>query len=199
MESILRGRLWIGGGTCSGKSTLAREVAAVTGRKFVSIDDAFDAHAAELPGSALGRVAAMPVCERLAQDVDLQAADVWSIAEERWPLVLREIGPASAIVEGEAILPSRLAAAGVPREGAMFLVIGVEMRRERYAQRHWARALVANCPDPDAAWEAWMRRDDLVQERIVVEAAEHGYPVFEVDVPDGLAAARAHANRPPTP
>ena len=75
----------------------------------------------------------------------------------------------------------------------MFLVIGAETRRERYAQRHWARALVANCPDPDAAWEAWMRRDDLVQERIVAEAFATGYDVFAADTADGLAEARLFA------
>jgi len=193
-------RLWIGGGTCSGKSSLAREIASATGRAPMTIDDSFNEHVALLPGSTLARVAAMPVSERLAQSLEAQVDDVWAIAEERWSLVTATLADdgESTVVEGEAVLPSGLVGLDVSADFAVFLVVSPVTRRERYARRQWARELVAGCADPDAAFEAWMRRDDLVQERIVSEAAVHGFRVFDADAPDRLAAAHALLTGPAT-
>lgn len=193
--------LWIGGGTCSGKSTLARAITAATGRALMSLDDSFNQHASALPGSTLARVSAMSVCERLAQTLETQTNDVWAIADERWPLVRASLAvdAMGAVIEGEAVLPSSLAALGVPADFAVFLVVSPATRRERYAGRQWARELVAGCANPDVAFEAWMRRDDLVQERIASEAAVYGFPVVDVSDPDRLAAAQTLLTRPVTP
>jgi hypothetical protein len=171
------GALWIGGSTCSGKSTLAREHAVRTGYPIYSADDTFDEHARRLPGSRLAAIAAMAVGERLTRPPEAQAADVWAIAEERWPLILADLDslPGRAIVEGECLLPANLASLGVAPAQVTFLFITPAERRRRYSARQWAREHVAGCADPDAAFEAWMRRDDLVEERIRSEAIAAGY------------------------
>lgn len=137
----------------------------------------------------------MPTCQRLAQPVDTQAHDVWTIAEERWPLTLAalEASPRPRVVEGESLLPHLLKAAGVATDRALFLIISPDVRRERYAQRAWALDLVGECADPAAAFEAWMRRDDLAEQRIAAEARRMGYRTFAVDESDNLEAATAFA------
>lgn len=185
------GRVWIGGGTCAGKSTVAEEL--VRGTKWVpfSCDELFWDHADSLPGSKTARAAAMPVWERLGQPVDEQVADVFDIAAERWPLTLADLAasPWSRIVEGESILPPALADLGVPATDAVFLIVPPRVRRERYAARQWASDIVAACPDPAVAMEAWMLRDDLVQARIVTDARACGYSVFDATDSRDLAAA----------
>lgn len=190
-------RFWIGGSTCSGKSTLARELAEAAGWAVHGIDDRWDDHLSALPGSVTERVGAMVTSERLARPAQAQADDVWVIAEERWPLVLDEVSAVAEglVVEGEAILPARLAELGVPTTDAIFLAIAPAARRERYRSREWARELIAECPDPHAAFEAWMLRDDLTGERICAEARANGYAVVDVDTAAGLAAALTHTER----
>jgi len=199
-------RIWIGGSTCAGKSTFAQTVALGTGWAPFNCDDAFSDQAWTLPRSTLARVDAMSPCERLAQDVATQARDVWTIAEERWPLTLAALGASLTprAAEGESLLPHLLAAHGVTPDRALFLLISPSLRRERYAQRAWARELVAGCAEPTAAFEAWMSRDDATEERIATEAARFGYRTFAADDPAELDAAMAFARRaqlsqPPTP
>jgi len=183
--------VWIGGGTCAGKSTAAEEWS--RGTKWVpfSCDELFWDHADSLPGSKTARAATMPARERLGQPVDEQVANVFEIAAERWPLTLADLAasPWPRVVEGESIRPSALADLGVPATDAVFLVVPPRVRRERYATREWAAEIVAGCGDPAAAMEAWMLRDDLVQARIADEAREHGYGVFDATDPRELAAA----------
>lgn len=115
-------RIWVGGSTCSGKSTFAETVARGTNWVPFSCDDEYGDHALALPGSTISRVDAMPTCQRLAQPVDTQAHDVRTIAEERWPLTLAalEASPRPRVVEGESLLPHLLKAAGVARTGRCF-------------------------------------------------------------------------------
>ena len=145
-----------------------------------------------LPGSVTARAAQMPACDRLAQPVSNQVADVRTIAEERWPLTLAALAasPWPRVVEGESILPGALAEMGVPATHAVFLTVEPAARRARYASRGWARELVADCADPAAAMEAWMLRDDIVQERIAREAIASGYGVFDTNNAQDVTHAR---------
>lgn len=161
----------------------------------MSLDDSFSEHVSALPGSTLAHVSGMPVCERLAQSLEMQTRDVWAIADERWPLTLAALDASQRhrVVEGESLLPHLLHAAGLTPDQVLFLLISPHVRRERYSQRDWAVDLVAECADPAAAFEAWMRRDDLTEWRIAAEATKFGFRTFSVDDPAQLEAATAFA------
>src|SRR5690349_14415410 len=136
----VRDHVWIGGSPCSGKSTVAALVAAALNLPVYSCDDAFDRHAA-VAGPTMRKVTTMPIADRLAQPVDVQVADVFQAYRELLPLILAELPPA-AVIEGAALLPTLLP----PSAHAVWIVPTPAFQRHHYAQRSWARSVVAGLP-----------------------------------------------------
>jgi dephospho-CoA kinase len=178
--------VWIGGSPCSGKSTVARTIAASRNVPLYGCDDAFERHAAMIEpaaGPTLKKVTAMSVADRLAQPIGIQIDDVFRLYREEFPLIVQDItetgGP--MIVEGAAVLPELLAANEVPPHRAVWIVPTVDFQRFHYRRRPWARDLLAAVADPEQAFERWMQRDAAFATIIARQAHDLGYHVMTVD------------------
>ncbi|MEV4280775.1 hypothetical protein [Actinoplanes xinjiangensis] len=186
---------WIGGSPCSGKSTVAANLAAADGLPLYSCDDAFERHAAG--GPVLRKVTTMSVGDRLAQPVDVQVDDVFRLYREEFPLILddlREAGTAT-VVEGAALLPELLAGIDVPRHRAVWIVPTEDFQIHHYRQRSWAHELLAGLDRPDEAFRRWMRRDAVFAATVAAQARDLGYPVIVTDGSVGVQQTTAMVDR----
>jgi hypothetical protein len=86
-----------------------------------------------------------------------------------------------AIVEGADLLPDLLQRAGVGLNRAVWLMPTPEFQIRHYAGRKWVAAYLHDCPDPEAAFQNWMRRDVLFAEQVRDLAAVEGGRVLVVD------------------
>jgi len=178
--------VWVGGSPCSGKSTVARALATDRGWSLYSCDEAFDRHSAAVSaadGPTLKKVASLSVADRLAQDVDLQVADVVRLCEEEFPLILHDLAtfPDGVVVEGAALMPGLLRSIAVPVAQAVWIVPTEQFQNLHYGDRAWARAAVSRLPDPLNAFSRWMQRDARFATRIAQQAGQLGYRVIVVD------------------
>ncbi|MBU2664510.1 hypothetical protein KOI35_13485 [Actinoplanes bogorensis] len=191
-------RVWIGGSPCAGKSTVAGLVAEALGLPLYSCDDAFDRHVAEGGGPTMRKVTTMPVGDRLSQPIEVQVADVLRLGVEEFPMIVRDL-PASVVVEGAALLPSLLAAAGVTHAEAVWIVPTDAFQRRHYGDRPWAHELLAGLPAPDEAFDRWMRRDATFATRIAASARDLGYHVITIDGTTSPAETAAEVLRRHSP
>lgn len=178
--------VWIGGSPCSGKSTVAQQLAACLGWPLYTCDDHWDDHVGRgtrgrLP--ILTKLGALPIDVRLRQGFDVQVADVFEAYLEEFPLIDEDLAAASSptVVEGAALLPELLAMAGVPVDRAAWLVPTEEFQRAHYARRRWARELLTGTLDADDLFETWMRRDAAFGRCVALQARDLGYRVITVD------------------
>ncbi len=162
-------------------------VLAYGGRAAVySCDDAFDRHAGAVSAAAgptLKKVTTIGVAQRLAQPMRIQLADVFRLAREQFPLILDDLRSMSGpvVAEGSALLPELLASHGVGADRAVWMVPTPEFQRYHYAQRPWARRLLAGLPEAAGAFETWMQRDSQFAADVSAQAREFGYRVWTID------------------
>jgi hypothetical protein len=96
--------VWLGGGTGSGKTTVARAFASRHGLRVFPVDSFWYSHAGRL--SEADRT---PDAQWLGQTPCEQAAEFEAVARARWPLVLADLAAVPSrppvIVEGPQLLP----------------------------------------------------------------------------------------------
>ncbi|GAA2095719.1 hypothetical protein GCM10009841_07030 [Microlunatus panaciterrae] len=183
---------WIGGSPCAGKSTVAELLADRHRLRHYRVDDFFEEHALRLgaTGPVFTKVLALTTTQRLGQPVDVQVADVFALAREQFGCVLADLAALEGdlLVEGAALTPQLLSEHGVESGTAIWMVPTETFQRRHYGQREWARRLVADTPDPAAAFESWMRRDAVFARAIAEQAARTGYRSLVVDGTQPAAA-----------
>lgn len=181
--------LWVGGGQCAGKTTIAWRLSRAHDLPLHPVDLwAYD-HQARLPaGDSLD--------EQLARGPAAAADAFESHSRLRLELVLddvlaRGLGEVPAIVEGPQLMPGF--ADQVPPRGAVWLVPDPErarlVREDRLARQE---ALGSQPAAGRTRLHSILLRDALIADRIRSAAARSGKPVIEVPPsPDwpGVAAA----------
>ena len=196
------GILFLGGSACAGKSSVARLLAARHRLTLYSVDERFAEHRPRAESKRhLGFIRLM---DRKPQDLfagsaESQAAELLAFYRDELEMVLEDLegisGP--AVAEGVGLLPELVAPHLGDRRTAVFLVATADFRRRTYRGRGaFVAELLAQCADPDAAFERWMARDDLVAERIVETAGKGHLPTLLVDGSksvESVTAAVEHA------
>ena len=183
---------WLGGSPCSGKSTIAEMLGAQYGLQIYHCDDFFfaDMRAADPHRQPrLHKIARMSWDEILSRPVPEQLADVLQIYREGFPLMMRDLvrrqeeAPPDIqfLVEGAALLPELITPLLPEPRRAIFLVPMPAFQRRVYARREWRHALLAECRDPEQAWENWMERDVQFGRWMRARAHARGLAVLTVD------------------
>ncbi len=178
-------RYWIGGSPCAGKSSIARLLADRHGLVHVECDAAAPPRLAAMAGRGLpayDELTALGTCGRLAMPPAWQADREVAFYHEQFPYLLAELGDRDdLLVEGADLLPELLHAAGAPLARSVWVVPTPEFQRRHYRAREWVAPYLAQCPDPELAFENWMRRDVLFARHVERQAAALGGTVLVVD------------------
>jgi hypothetical protein len=186
-------RIWIGGGTGSGKSTAARALAVQHGLRRFPIDAfwyAYDARWAHPRKS--------PDEQWLDAPPEVQAAEFEETSRRMMGFALDDLAvlpDVPTVVEGPQILPDLVP----PGEQAVFLDPTPEFQRWVLESRSMPSS------DPARALRARLVKDRGYADRVAALAREHGFPVLVMDgdrdiaaeveslfeIPEGVADLRA--------
>ena len=189
---------WLGGSPCAGKSTVAALLAERHGLRLYSCDSHFDRHRlssdiARQP--TLARFRAASWAEIFLQPLSAMVRDEIAAGREEFPMVVADLAalpPGKPVLaEGTALLPECVAPLRPRPHRAAWLVPSTAFQRAHYARREWAALLVAGLPDPDRAFENWMRRDEVYARWVRAQARRFGYPVYVVDSWHAITAVTA--------
>jgi adenylate kinase family enzyme len=198
--------LWIGGSTCSGKSTIADRVAERRGVPVYHVDEHEQDHAERATAAGLPvyeRWVGMTLTERWAlSSVKELVADTLALSEERMPLILEDIGKGPVVVEGFQIYPWLVAPWLESSRQGIWLVCTPEFRRTTHFGRPHAWITPRKTDDPERAQANRLERDDLIGEEIARAAREHDLKLIVVDgtrsVDDVASEADAHLAMSPS-
>lgn len=188
---------WIGGGTGSGKSSIAIALAERHGLERYNYDwhDARDHSERTRADRHPVRAAflAMTVDEQWIDRTPRQMADE-AIAEfaERFEMVLDDVAALTAdrvIADGFGLLPELIASVDADRRHAIFLLPTPEFRDWALATRGWIAR--EGTSDPVRARANKLTRDALLTDHVRERARALGYPTIVVDGTRSLAEITA--------
>jgi 2-phosphoglycerate kinase len=190
---------WIGGGSCAGKSTIARRLAAEHGLQLYATDDVMADHAGR------STPANCPLLhEFMAMDMDqrgLNRSPAEMLETFHWfrgegfsmivEDVLRLPGKPAVIVEGFRLLPHLVKPLLAVRNQAVWLVPAPEFRQAVVDSRGGPRwEFLGKTSDPERAYRNLLQRDAMFTQRLYEEARRLELNTIEVDgtmTVDGLA------------
>jgi hypothetical protein len=162
--------LFVGGGTGSGKTTLARALAVRHGLRLLAVDSFWYAHA-----ERAGEEAPAPDVQWLEWTPGTQAADFERISRLMLGYVLADLPSLpeqpAVLVEGPQILPDLLPSAA----SAVFLIPTPKFQRAVLSPRPMPSS------DPKRALAARLVKDRLYADRVAALARERGLHVIDVD------------------
>lgn len=192
---------YIGGSPCSGKSTVAEELAARFGLTYFKADDFLDEFidrgaAVEMP--VCSRIRSMSAEETWMRPPQVQCREELAFYVEIASLLSRRLealtGP--VVAEGAAFLPEVLRAWGVVPQRCIAITPTREFQISRYSQRPWVPHVLRECSDPAAAFANWMERDALFAQEVRRQCAQTGYASLltdgSVSEEERLAQVAAH-------
>ncbi len=163
--------IWLGGGTASGKSTVARVLAGRYGLRCLRIDDFWYAHDA-----ALKTPFRTPDEQWIAMSAENQAAEFEEVSRARMKLATKELEQLpdrpGVLVEGPQVMPDLL----VPTAHAIFLV-----PEQSFQRAHLSRRPMPPTSDTHRALENRIEKDRLHAARIAQLAESCGFPRITVD------------------
>ncbi len=187
---------WIGGSPCAGKSSVAAKLATRHGLLHVECDVGAEQRLAKMSGQELAayeELSKLGTCGRLARPPEWQAERELAFYREQFDFLLTELAalPAEppAIVEGADLLPDLLQRIDVPMDRAVWMVPTPDFQLRHYGMREWVPAYLRDCPDPEQAFQNWMRRDVLFGKHIGELAASVGGRVIVVENEESLEEA----------
>jgi 2-phosphoglycerate kinase len=188
----LRGRLshvlWMGGSPCSGKSSIASVLAQRYGVQVYNCDERYDAHLGrasagkqpvmfEAAAKTWDEVWMRPVAVLVARELEFYREEFGMVVDD----LLRMSIAGPLLAEGTSLLPECVAPLLARPEQAIWVVPAEDFQREKYARREWVSDILAQCRQPEEAWENWMGRDAAFASAVADDARERGLQVMEVD------------------
>jgi len=192
---------YLEGSPCAGKSTVAAALAARHGLRVYSSDAEFGRHAEVAdPARAptLARLRGMTWDAVFLRSRGPMVRDAVLACAEAFVFVAADLaalppGP-PVLAEGMALLPACVASLGPEALAhAAWLVPAPAFQRAHYARRAWAGALAGQTADPAAAFENWMRRDEVSARLVRAQARRAGAAVRVVREGDPVEAVAAWA------
>lgn len=186
-NSWLTQTFWLGGSPCAGKSSVADRLVERYDLVLYRCDDAFDRHLAQSSiqdHPTLAAIRSMTWDEIWMRPVAMQVAAEFAAYREEWVMILQDLAhmpqDCPILVEGCALLPELVAALALPHQ-ALWFVPTPTFQRHHYGQREFIRYILAQCRDPQEAWQNWMERDEQFGRAVAADAAQHGFTVESVD------------------
>ncbi len=185
----LRHMRWIGGGSGSGKSTVARRVAERWGRRLYSTDEAMAGHAERVRPEDAPLLAAFLALDMDERWVNRSPEDMLTTFQwfhgEAFNLIVEDLlalAPEPVVVEGFRLLPELVEPLLADREHAVWLLPTPQFRRAVFEDRGGSSwAFLSRTGDPERALRNLLDRDRMFTERLAAEVARLGLVGVEVD------------------
>lgn len=184
MTTALRHVCWIGGGSGSGKSTIARRLAAEHGLTYYGTDDVMREHAARTTAEEspyLHAFLGMSMDERWADRSPRTMLETFHwYRGEGFHLIVEDLlaVEGGVVAEGFRLLPHLVAPL---TDRAVWLLPTPEFRTAAFDARGIPWAIPAQTTDYRRARRNLLERDRLFTERIRAETARLNLPAIEVD------------------
>jgi 2-phosphoglycerate kinase len=188
--------VWIGGSTCSGKSSVAERVAHQRGYGVYHCDvhehelirDVGDAHP-----TIQARVSRSLDDTWVGLSVDELVDESLQFFRELFPLLLEDVRRSEVplVVEGHQLLPELLAPSLTEGDEAVWLVATLPFRLERHFHRPHAWSTPRKTRDPELAQAHRLERDARIAEIVRDQALTRGLRVIDVDGSASLDAVVA--------
>jgi len=190
LQEQLRHVYWIGGGSCAGKSTIARRLAAEHGLQLYATDDAMTDHARRsTPGDCplLHEFMVMDMDQRWVNrsPKDMLETFHW-FSGEGFSMIIEDLlrlpGETGVIVEGFRLLPHLVKPLLLVRDQAVWLLPTREFRQVVVADRggpQWG--FIGKTSDPERALRNLLERDAMFTDRLYQEARRLGLNTLAVD------------------
>ena len=181
---------WIGGGSCAGKSTIARRLAARHGLRLYSTDDAMADHARRSTSEdapLLQQFMAMDMDERWVNRNPSTMLETFHWFQgEGFDMIIEDLlalpREPGVIVEGFRLLPRLVEPFVAPRANAVWLVPTPYLREAVVRKRGGpAWSFLAKTTDPERALRNLLERDRMFTETLREETDRLALPVIEVD------------------
>ena len=182
-------RLWVGGAPCSGKSTIVSALCQDHALEAYHCDDHWDRHVAQATPAAQPRMCALRTMswdDIWMRDVTVQVKDELALYREQFPMILSDIESVAdsetVLAEGAALLPESVATQIRDRHQAIWVVPTEAFQRRIYRSRGpWVEQILAQCSDPETAWDHWMARDAAFAHTVAEQARALWLEVLWVD------------------
>src|SRR5258705_7742104 len=178
---------WLGGSPCAGKSSISEIIASRFGLNVYHVDEAFDLQAQNfdpIRHPTLTKWLASSWNQRWMQPVDSLVRDAIVCYQEHFTMILEDIFSLPVrplLVEGTALLPGEVASVLSRQSHAIWVIPTTDFQRVHYRERDWAQKVVAQCSNPEAAFDNWMERDTRFAKWIEAEANALQLPLLKVD------------------
>jgi hypothetical protein len=200
----LRHVYWIGGGSASGKTTIARRLAAEHGLRRYATDEVMSEHARRsTPEESpfLTEFMAMDMDERwVNRSPETMLETFHWFRGEGFHLIVEDLlglpTEPRVIAEGFRLLPHLVESLLAEHMQAVWLLPTPAFRRAALESRRSSRAIAGRTGDPEAALRNLLERDRLFTDRLYGETSRLGLAVIEVDsttAEDQLAGQVAEA------
>ena len=177
---------WIGGAPCSGKTPISCALAELGDATVYHLDEHHDEHIRKTSPETHPAWHFLNPDGRLTRPPDELADFYIRECHERFGLILddlRQMKHRRVIADGASFLPEVLMAAGVAPDHVAFINVSAETRSARWRHQRtddW-KGFLGRYVDPDAAWETWMKRDELLAEHMATEATRLGMLVVDAE------------------
>ncbi len=183
---------WIGGSPCSGKSFIARMLAAKYGLQLYQTDSLEARPVSPEHQPVMHYLSSLSGDELWLRPVPLQVSTALEYCREEFGLALEDLRaiPSSPgiIIEGTALLPHCVVPLLTRPRQAIWLVPTAEFQRKFYPLRgEWPQAVVSGTSDPAQAFENWMERDVRYGRIVARIARELDQAVIDVSEEQTLA------------
>jgi hypothetical protein len=111
--------------------------------------------------------------------------DEFAFYHEEFDMLLEELAlypqGQPILAEGNAWLPELLGRLQTPPGHIVYVIPTKEFQVANYSQRDFIKDILAQCGDPQSAFENWMERDARFGEKVDQAARQMGLPVIRVD------------------
>jgi cytidylate kinase len=189
LRAQLRHVYWIGGASGSGKSTIARRLAALHGFRVYSTDDVMSDHASRsTPEESpfLARFMGMNMDERwLIRSPETMLETFHWFRGEGFGLIVQDLlalpKEPSVIVEGFRLLPHLVKPLPAVPDHAVWLVPTPRFRRAAFDDRGSLWAIAGKTTDPEKALRNLQERDRMFTDQLYKDTKRLELRAIEID------------------